>query len=52
MRPGNDERNVFPRPNVNVTAPTNNKRHSVGRDESKLTVLNIAEAEFMKLVHK
>ncbi|CAN0592055.1 unnamed protein product, partial [Ectocarpus sp. 12 AP-2014] len=23
----------------------------VGRDESKLTVLNIAEAEFMKLVH-
>lgn len=24
----------------------------VGRDESKLTVLNIAEAEFMKLVHK
>ena len=25
---------------------------SVGRDESKLTVLNIAEAEFMKLVHK
>lgn len=25
---------------------------SVGRDEAKLTVLNIAEAEFMKLVHK
>lgn len=24
----------------------------VDRDESKLTVLNIAEAEFMKLVHK
>lgn len=24
----------------------------VGRDESKLTVLNIPEAEFMKLVHK
>lgn len=24
----------------------------VNRDESKLTVLNIAEAEFMKLVHK
>lgn len=24
----------------------------VGRDEEKLTVLNIAEAEFMKLVHK
>lgn len=24
----------------------------VGRDESKLTVLNVPEAEFMKLVHK
>ena len=44
---------MFPTsPFANATLWPNNKRNSVGRDESKLTVLNIAEAEFMKLVHK